>query len=84
MALFIPSGTPLFFGVAVFDFEGNGIILNVMTSMKEPEKFERILRGVIVFYIGLLGSFSALAYYVSRQFLSTEASIASKNRLTYS
>jgi proton-coupled amino acid transporter len=28
---------PVFFGLAVFNFEGNGVILNVKASMKEPE-----------------------------------------------
>ena len=26
----------LFFGVAVFDFEGNGTVINIYASMKEP------------------------------------------------
>ena len=78
LPLFEPTGTLMFFGVAVFDFEGNGLVINVMTSMKEPEKFDSILRGVVVFYIGLLASFSALIYYVSRHILSPEACIASK------
>jgi len=33
---FTPSALPFFFGVAVFDFEGNNIILNLHSSMKEP------------------------------------------------
>ena len=30
------SQIPLFFGVAVFDFEGNGVVLNIHASMKHP------------------------------------------------
>mgnify|MGYP001067332299 CR=1 FL=1 len=30
---------PLFFGVVVFCFEGNGVILNLHTSMRDPSKF---------------------------------------------
>jgi len=29
------SHLPLFFGVAVFNFEGNGVILNIHSSMKD-------------------------------------------------
>jgi amino acid permease len=36
---FTPSALPFFFGVAVFDFEGNGIVLNIHASMREPQKF---------------------------------------------
>jgi solute carrier family 36 (proton-coupled amino acid transporter) len=29
------SHLPLFFGIAVFNFEGNGVILNIHSSMKD-------------------------------------------------
>jgi len=29
------SHMPLFFGIAVFNFEGNGVILNIHSSMKD-------------------------------------------------
>jgi hypothetical protein len=31
---------PLFFGIAVFNFEGNGVILNLEASMADPSKFD--------------------------------------------
>jgi hypothetical protein len=36
VTLFNASAIPFFFGVAVFDFEGNGIVINLHASMKEP------------------------------------------------
>merc|ERR1712048_584928 len=43
LTYFSPGAIPLFFGVAVFDFEGNGIVINLHASMKEPEKFNMVL-----------------------------------------
>jgi amino acid permease len=63
--IFTPSALPLFFGIAVFDFEGNGVIINLQQSMKEPEKFEYVLHRVLSLYVILIASFSAIAYYVS-------------------
>lgn len=57
------SGVPMFFGIAVFDFEGNNIVLNVHQAMKEPKKVGRVLIGVLIVYVTMLASFSAVAYF---------------------
>ena len=56
------SQLPMFFGVAVFNFEGNGVILNLHASMKEPEKFHAIMRNVLLTVITLLVLFSVASY----------------------
>lgn len=57
------SALPLFFGVAVFDFEGNGVVINLHASMKEPEMFEKVLVFTLTIYITLLCVFSSVAYW---------------------
>ena len=57
---------PLFFGIAVFDFEGNGVVINLHASMKEPEKFNFVLKFCLIVYVSFLCIFSAIAYWVSR------------------
>jgi amino acid permease len=59
------SGLPLFFGVAVFEFEGNNVIINLHDNMKNPEHFTKVLVSVLSFYVMLVVSFSSLVYYVS-------------------
>jgi len=53
---------PLFFGVAVFNFEGNGVILNLHANMKDPTKFETIMRNSLIAVITILISFSVCSY----------------------
>ena len=60
-----PGYIPLFFGIAVFNFEGNGLVLNLHSSMKYPDKFEKVLRRSLIAYIALLVGFASFAYYVS-------------------
>lgn len=56
------SHMPLFFGIAVFNFEGNGVVCNLHTSMKDPSKFDRIMKNVMIFVISLLCIFSISSY----------------------
>lgn len=42
LILFRASRLPLFFGVVVFNFEGNAILINIHHSMKQPERFNAI------------------------------------------
>jgi len=60
---FTPSALPLFFGVAVFDFEGNNIVLNLHAAMKEPKRVHWALNRVLALYVFMIASFSAIAYY---------------------
>jgi len=59
------SAIPLFFGVAVFDFEGNGVVINLHASMKNPEDFNKVLVTTLTVYVTFLCLFSSIAYWVS-------------------
>ena len=63
MNFFSPTAIPLFFGVAVFDFEGNGVVINLHASMKEPEKFNSVLKLTLTIYVTVLCVFSAISYW---------------------
>eukprot|EP00357_Protocruzia_adherens_P011689 CAMPEP_0115023116 /NCGR_PEP_ID=MMETSP0216-20121206/32135_1 /TAXON_ID=223996 /ORGANISM="Protocruzia adherens, Strain Boccale" /LENGTH=458 /DNA_ID=CAMNT_0002396291 /DNA_START=49 /DNA_END=1425 /DNA_ORIENTATION=- len=53
---------PLFFGIAVFTFEGIGVILNIKDSMEKPEKFQGMLRKTIVVLSCLFIFFAGFSY----------------------
>lgn len=56
------TNMPMFFGIAVFNFEGNGVILNIKSNMKEPEKFMEIQKNVIIVVVVLLVVFGCFSY----------------------
>ncbi|KAL3425250.1 transmembrane amino acid transporter [Phlyctema vagabunda] len=60
--LFNPRDFTLTVGSAIFTFEGIGLILPIQSSMKEPQKFERLLLGVMFLITIIFTSIGALSY----------------------
>lgn len=52
----------LFIGTAIFTFEGIGLIIPIQETMKRPEKFPRVLGGVMVIITIIFLSMGALSY----------------------
>ncbi|CAG8563523.1 15214_t:CDS:2 [Racocetra persica] len=52
----------MFIGTAVFTFEGIGLIIPITESMKEPEKFPKVLTGVMIFITIIFTSIGVLSY----------------------
>ena len=46
----------------MFNFEGNGVILNIHSSMKDNTKFEAIMRNTLIAIISILVIFSVCSY----------------------
>ncbi|KAF9414512.1 neutral amino acid transporter [Podila epigama] len=59
---FNPRDFALFIGTAVFTFEGIGLVIPITESMKEPEKFPKVLTGVMIGITVLFTSLGALSY----------------------
>lgn len=62
---FNPNDWTLFIGTAIFTFEGIGLIIPIQETMKRPEKFPRVLGGVMVIITVIflsMGAFSYAAY----------------------
>ncbi|CAG8574022.1 21458_t:CDS:2 [Dentiscutata erythropus] len=59
---FNPRDFALFIGTAVFTFEGIGLIIPITESMKEPEKFPKVLIGVMIFVTFIFTSIGVLSY----------------------
>lgn len=62
MQLFNPSAFTLTIGSSIFTFEGIGLILPIASSMKEPEKFSRLLYIVMFIITVIFTSVGALCY----------------------
>ncbi|KAJ3569299.1 hypothetical protein NP233_g5140 [Leucocoprinus birnbaumii] len=60
--MFNPKDFSLFIGTAVFSFEGIGLVVPITDAMKEPQKFPKVLTGVMFFLTILFGGSGALAY----------------------
>jgi proton-coupled amino acid transporter len=62
IASFNPNDWTLFIGTAIFTFEGIGLIIPIQESMKEPQKFPRVLAFVMVIITVVFISMGALSY----------------------
>jgi proton-coupled amino acid transporter len=60
--LFNPKHFTLTVGSAIFTFEGIGLLLPIQSSMKEPEKFSRLLYIVMFLITIIFTSVGALCY----------------------
>ncbi|KAI0226230.1 hypothetical protein L0F63_003997 [Massospora cicadina] len=56
------EGFTLFIGTAIFTFEGIGLIIPIVESMKEPEKFPAILAWTMVGFTALYLFVGSLSY----------------------
>ncbi|KAK6529827.1 neutral amino acid transporter [Arthrobotrys megalospora] len=59
---FNPQDWTLFIGTAIFTFEGIGLIIPIQESMKKPEKFPKVLGGVMILITTVFVSAGALGY----------------------
>ncbi|KAK9711016.1 hypothetical protein K7432_008100 [Basidiobolus ranarum] len=60
--LFNSKDYPLFIGTALFSYEGIGLVLPVVNSMKEPKRFPAVLASVIVVVTVVFVSVGAISY----------------------
>ncbi|OCF31256.1 solute carrier family 36 (proton-coupled amino acid transporter) [Kwoniella heveanensis BCC8398] len=60
--LFNAESFPLLIGTAVFAFEGIGLVIPITESMKEPQKFPRLLSIVMTFVAVLFAGAGVMSY----------------------
>lgn len=70
--LFNPYQFTLTIGSAIFTFEGIGLILPIQNSMKEPEKFAKLLYLVMLIITIIFTSVGAMSYATFGHFTKTE------------
>lgn len=76
---FVPADLhrlPLFFGTAIFAFEGIALVLPLQNAMKSPQNFSKlygVLNVGMVFVTGIFISFGAIGYWKYGE--ATEASL---------
>ena len=65
ITLFNQKDWTLFIGTAIFTFEGIGLIIPIQESMKQPEKFPKVMFAVMIIISTIfitMGAFSYAAY----------------------
>ncbi|WVO15887.1 hypothetical protein L204_103552 [Cryptococcus depauperatus] len=62
--LFNPTSYPLLIGTAVFAFEGIGLVIPITNSMRQPEKFPKVLSAVM-FVIAILFAGAGVMSYAA-------------------
>ena len=62
IANFNASSWTLLIGTAIFTFEGVGLVIPIQSSMREPEKFPKVLASVMVIIFVVFTSAGALSY----------------------
>ncbi|ORX49230.1 hypothetical protein BCR36DRAFT_412750 [Piromyces finnis] len=55
---------PLFLGTAVYAFEGIGLIIPLQRSMREPEKFPKVLKKSMLIIFASMFMVGGLSYYI--------------------
>ena len=63
LVMFDVTGYPLFFGLACAILEGNGIILNIESTMKTPEDFSMVLSSAVGFCLVVFCAFATIGYW---------------------
>jgi len=62
IALFNRKDWTLFIGTAIFTFEGIGLIIPIQESMKQPEKFPKVMFAVMIIITTLFTVMGAVSY----------------------